>query len=218
MARRRDIDVAGILALVVPAIVLFAGFMWLGFHVKLYGEPAALWAFAQAVHGKAIGLAWALTNAGYAYVLAPLYAICLLIAIFSRRWRLPAVFIVAVAIIAWRAADAFQHYFARPRRDDWIIRHEHAFSYPSSHAAICTAFYFLWGLVLLRSDLPAWLRWAAFVVLSAFTLGIMWSRLALGAHYPTDVIGGAALGAVVILLAAALMRTMGMRVFGGHSA
>ena len=217
MQRRSDIDVAGILALAIPAIVLFAGFMWLGFHVKLHGEPPAMWAFAHAVRGHAVDLAWALTNAGYAYILAPLYAFCLGVAIVSPRWRMPALFVIAVALVCWGAADGFQHYFARPRRDDWMIRHEHAFSYPSSHATISTGFYFLWGLVLLRSSLGAWLRWTAFVLLTALTLGIIWSRLALGAHYPTDVVGGAVLGAVVILLAAALLRTAGHRVFGGHA-
>ena len=211
MRARADIDVSRIVPLAIAAIVLFAGFMWLGFHVKAHGEPPALWAFAQNVRGQAIGLAWALTNAGYAYILAPLYLITLIIGVVSPRWRLPAFVILVTALIAWGAADQFQHYFARPRRDDWLIRHEHAFSYPSSHAAICTSFYFFWGLALLRSTLTAWVRRTAFVLLTALTLGIIWSRLALGAHYPTDVIGGAALGLTLLLLAVALARTAGSR-------
>lgn len=213
MRRRSDIDVAGILALAIPAIVLFAAMMWLGYYVTQHGEPPVLWAFAQGVRGHAVGLAWALTNAGYAQVLAPLYVVCIVIAIVSPRWRVPILFVLAVALVCWRADDALQHYFARPRRADWIIRHEHAFSYPSSHAAISAGFYFLSGLVLLRSRLPAWLRGGAFVLLSALTLGIMWSRLALGAHYPTDVLGGAVLAAAVILLGFALLRTSGRRLF-----
>jgi undecaprenyl-diphosphatase len=212
-ARTADVDVAGALALALPAILLFAGFMWLGFYVAHHGEPAELWSCARAARGHAIGLAWVFTNVGYAYVLAPLYAVCIVVAIFSPRWRLPALAIVAVALICWGAADGFQHYFARPRRADWLMRHEHAFSYPSSHATISTGFYFLWGLVLLRSRLASWLRTAAFVLLTALTLGIMWSRLALGAHYPTDVLGGAALGTIIILLALALVRTTGGRLF-----
>lgn len=154
-----------------------------------------------------------LTNAGFAHTLVPLNIACIVLAAVSPRWRLPALFVVAVALACWGLTDGLQHYFARPRRMDWIIRHEHAFSYPSSHASISTGFYFLWGLVLLRSGLAAWLRVAAFAVLTAFTLGILWSRLALGAHYPTDVIGGAALGLAVILLAQALLRTAGRRLF-----
>ena len=187
--------------------------MWLGFYVTQHGEPAALWAFAQAARGRVEGPAWVLTNAGFAYVVAPLGALCIVIAIVSPRWRLPALFVVAVALACWSATDALQHYFARPRRMDWLIRHEHAYSYPSSHASISTCFYFLWGLVLLRSSLAAWLRVTAFVLLAALTLGIMWSRVALGAHYPTDVIGGALLGAVIILLGQALLKTSGRHLF-----
>lgn len=209
--RRADIDPPAILSLVLPAVVLFAGFIWLGYHVKLHGEPAALWAFAQVVRGHAIGLAWMLTNAGFAHTMVPLNAVCLVIAAVSPRWRLPALFVVAVTLLCWGAADGFQHFFARPRRDDWIIRHEHSFSYPSSHASISTGFYFLWGVVLLRSRLSAWLRGTAFALLTLLTLGILWSRLALAAHYPTDVIGGTVLGLTVILLAAALLRTAGAR-------
>lgn len=212
-APARDVDVAGVLALALPAIVLFAGFLWLGFYVKVHGEPPVLWSFAKSVRGEAVALAWALTNIGYARVLAPLFALTALVGIFSPRWRVPALYVLAVALVCWGAADNFQHFFARPRRNDWLIRHEHAFSYPSSHAAICTGFYFLWGFVLLRSKLPAWLCAGAFIVLTALTLAIIWSRVALGAHYPTDVIGGAVLGAAVSLLGAALLRTAARRPF-----
>lgn len=210
---QRDLDVAGVLALVFPAIVLFASFLSLGFYVTQHGEPAALWNFARAIHGDARGVAWFLTNLGFAYVLAPLWLLCLVVAIVSPRWRLPALFVVAVALACWGLTDYLQHYFARPRRLDWIFRHERAYSYPSSHASICTGFYFLWGVVLLRSHLAPWLRVGAFVLLALLTGGIMWSRVALGAHYPTDVIGGAALGLAVILVGAALLRTSGRPLF-----
>lgn len=214
MRRSADIDAGVIVPFAVAAVALFAGFMWLGYYVKLHGEPPAMWAFAQAVRGHGIGLAWAFTNAGFAYILAPLYALSAIVAIVSPRWRLPALLVLAAGLAAWGLADGFQHYFARPRRDDWLIRHEHAFSYPSSHATISTAFYFFWGLVLLRSGLAAWLRVTAFIFLTALTLGIMWSRLALAAHYPCDVLGGAALGLMLVLLAVALVRTAGGRLLG----
>lgn len=192
----------------IVAAVLFALFFALGGYVTRHGEPAFLWAFAKAVLGHALGLAWAFTNAGWAQVLAPLYAICLIVAAVFPRWRVRALYVVAVALISWGLADGFQRFFARPRRGDWLIRHEHAFSYPSSHAAIATGFYFLCGYVLLHSELPRWVRYTAFVVFTAFTLGIVWSRLALAAHYPTDVLGGILLGLIVSLLAASAVKVL----------
>jgi undecaprenyl-diphosphatase len=197
-----------VLATVLAGIAIFAIFFALGGFVVRHGEPPFLWAFAQQVRGHALGLAWAFTNAGWAQVLAPLYAFCLIVAAVSKRWRIRALYVVVVALICWGLADGFQHFFARPRRGDWLIRHEHAFSYPSSHAAIATGFYFLWAVVLLRSELPRGLRYTAFVVLTAFTIGIVWSRLALAAHYPTDVFGGILLGLAVSLLAAAAVKVL----------
>lgn len=208
-ARTSTLDLKTPALYAVTAIMLFAAFFALGGYVVHFGEPPALWAFAQSVRGHALGLAWAFTNAGWAQVLAPLYASCLIVAVVSPRWRVRALYVVCVALICWGLADAFQHFFARPRRGDWLIRHEHAFSYPSSHAAIATGFYFLWGVVLLRSkELPRWVRYGSFVALTAFTFGIVWSRLALAAHYPTDVIGGIALGLVVSLLGAVAVKVL----------
>ena len=195
----------------VSGLVLFAGFFWLGSYVSAHPEPPALWAFAQSIRGHAIGLAWFLTNLGFAKVLAPLYVLCLFFAVFNRAWRLPAVFTVGVALIPWIAGDRFQHLFHRPRRDDWLIQHVHAFSYPSTHASISVSFYFLWGVLLFQSHLSNVVRYGALILLTALTLGIMWSRLALGAHYPTDVIGGACLGLSFNLLGTAVVRFAGGR-------
>ena len=174
-------------------------------------EPPALWAFAQAVRGQAIGLAWALTYCGFGIVLAPLYALCIVFGVLRRDWRLRSFFTVVCALISWIVGDRAQHFFHRPRREDWIVQHVHAFSYPSTHASISVAFYFLWGILLLRSRLPDGIRYGGFGALTAFTLAIVWSRLSLGAHYPTDVIGGACLGLAVILLSAQVVHAGGGR-------
>jgi undecaprenyl-diphosphatase len=200
-----------LLALILPALLAFAGFFYLGLWVSAHGEPAALLAFAHAIVGHGIGLAWALTNAGWPPVLGPLFVLSIVVAAISPRWRVRALYVLAVTLLCWGAADGFQHFFGRPRRDDWVIRHEHAFSYPSSHATMATGFYFLWGLLLLRSELSRRIRYGAFLALSAVTLGIIWSRLALGAHYPTDVLGGVLLGATIALLLAAVVRIGGGR-------
>ncbi len=120
-------------------------------------------------------------------------------------------YLVGTALVAWGCADELQRLFARPRRLDWLIRHEHAFSYPSSHATISTAFYLLAAILVLRSNLPPAVRYSGFAVLAIMWLGILWSRLALAAHYPTDVIGGVCLGLVLALFGAAIVRATGGR-------
>ena len=146
---------------------------------------------------------------GWGYVLGPLYVALIALAIFRPEWRRPALFAVAIALICWGAATEFQHFFARPRRTDWLIRHETAGSYPSSHAAISTGFYFLCGLLALRSNLAAWLRYTLFVLLTFVTLAIIWSRIELAAHNITDVIGGVMLAFVIISLGAAALEFAG---------
>lgn len=193
------------------AVVLSLLFWLLGRYVTRHGEPAVLWQFARAVRGHAIWVAWAFTNAGWGQVLAPLYAVCIAVAIRFQAWRGRMLYLVAVALTAWGCADALQRAFARPRRLDWLIRHEHAYSYPSSHAAISTAFYFLGAVLIARSELKAPARFAACGVLLAMWLGILWSRLALAAHYPTDIAGGIALGLALALAGAVIAGLAGVR-------
>jgi membrane-associated phospholipid phosphatase len=188
---------------VIFACILLAAFFWLGFFVTKHGEPHGLNAFAMQLRGHGSAIAWRFTEMGWGYVLGPLYIALIALAIFRPEWRRPALFAIAIALICWGAATGFQHFFARPRRLDWLIRHETAGSYPSSHAAVSTGFYFLCGLLALGSRLAAWLRYSLFALLTFVTLAIIWSRIELAAHNITDVIGGVMLAFVIISLGAA---------------
>jgi len=112
--------------------------------------------------------------------------------------------------LCWRGADFFQHVFARPRQLDWVVKHETSFSYPSSHATIATGFYALWAVMLYCSELPLTVRRTAGTTLALLAIAICWSRLALGAHYLTDIIGGALLA---IALASAVQAVVPINLF-----
>jgi len=191
--------VAGITAAV--AIALFIG---LGLQVR-HGEPPVLLAWQASLVNHGTLVAWWLTWSCYVYVLAPLAVILLLLAWLLPEWRARIIFSIVMLLLCWRGADLMQHVFARPRPSDWVVKHETAYSYPSSHAAIATGFYALWGAMLYTArPARATLRVAG-ILLAVFAVGICWSRLALGAHYVTDVIGGVLFALALVALGLAVV-------------
>ncbi|MGA8098294.1 MAG: phosphatase PAP2 family protein [Candidatus Cybelea sp.] len=184
------------------AIVAFACFVALGRYVLANGEPAVLWAWQQSLLNHSTLLAWWLTWSCFPYVMIPIALALLIVAWVAPAWRMRILFSIVMLLLCWRGADLFQHLFARPRRLDWVVKHETSFSYPSSHAAIATGFYALWGVMLYMSELPRTTKTVASALLLLFAIAICWSRLALGAHYFTDLAGGSLLA--VALLAAGL--------------
>lgn len=185
------------------SLILCVAFVALGIYVVRVGEPHFLVAMEHALVGQSTGLAIALTSMCYPYVLGPIGLVLLVLAWRFPTWRRPILFSLASLLASWLVADLFQHLFHRPRRTDWIVRHETSFSYPSSHAAIAFGFYVLWAALVQQSRLPALARVGVGVLLVALGLAICWSRLALGAHYVTDLAGGAFLGLAVACVAGA---------------
>jgi membrane-associated phospholipid phosphatase len=182
----------------IVALVAFALFFILGRSVDHQPDPAWLLTIEASWVNHSTLIAWWFTWLGYAYVLAPLCIVLILVAVRYPAWRWRAAFAILALLLAWQGADFFQHVFARPRRLDWVVKHETAFSYPSSHAAIATGFYMLLGVFIWRTNRIA----GALLVLVG--IGVMWSRLALGAHYLTDLLGGFLWGVTVVAALAAL--------------
>lgn len=141
-------------------------------------------------------VAWWLTWFGFAYALVP---ICLLLVALAWRnpaWRPRTGFAIVSLLLSWQGADAFQKFFMRPRRLDWVVKHETAYSYPSSHAAIVFGFYAVLAVFAWQSR-TRYGRMAG-ALIGLLGAGILWSRLALGAHYASDLAGGALWGATVV--------------------
>ncbi len=191
------------------ALVALVLFLVLAHAVDHGPDPAWLLTIEASWVNHSTLVAWWFTWFGYAYALVPCCIALIVIALRYPSWRWRATFAIVSLVLAWQGADFFQHLFARPRRLDWVVKHETAFSYPSSHAAIATGFYMLLGVF-------AWQRTrivgALLVILG---IAIIWSRLALGAHYLTDLLGGFLWGCIVV---AALAAAAPINVFEGPSA
>jgi membrane-associated phospholipid phosphatase len=118
----------------------------------------------------------------------------------SSSWRRIAMICFLGASLAGLFDDFFRLTLGRPRPDthmpDGFYGPAYAFSggyqsFPSGHAAAV----FGTAAALLVSDLPLGL------ITTAFALGVVWARLELYRHYPSDVVVGSVIGIYFGLLA-----------------
>ncbi|MDQ3690659.1 MAG: phosphatase PAP2 family protein [Chloroflexota bacterium] len=101
--------------------------------------------------------------------------------------------------------QALKAFVARERPDllEPIVV-EHGFSFPSGHAAMGMVAYGILGVLVMRSRLPLAVRRGIVAMLAILILLIGVSRVWLGVHYPTDVLAGWTVGAVIVLVYARL--------------
>jgi undecaprenyl-diphosphatase len=189
----------------VAGVACAIGFIVLAFLVNRLGGLAFDVPIAAAVQGLPIpvGLWEACTELG-GVILLPIGIAFALGALLFGRIRLA--LIVAVILIASAFfTDLVKDYVARPRPSGALVPAA-GYSFPSGHTVSSTATYGLLAVVAWRSRLALAARWSAVVAGVALPLLIGVSRIALGVHYPTDVLGGWLAGTVFVAVAATLVR------------
>jgi len=130
-----------------------------------------------------------------------------LAALVSRRYRL--VLIIAVVLIgAALLTEGVKDVVMRQRPPDPITG-TNGYSFPSGHALNSTATYGLLAVIAWRSRLSLGLRRAAVSIGIALPILVGLSRIALGAHWPTDVLAGWLAGTAFVALGAVLIRLTG---------
>lgn len=175
------------------------------------GEASEVW-FTPADQHLLLGLdahrgAWltvlatALSTAGSNLVLLPVSLVVILL--LSRRGRLADAIFIGVAVLGtvvllYLVKDLVDR--SRPLLPHLVGTHSPSF--PSSHAGDSLAFY--GGLALLLGRRPGGLwKLSCWPVAALIVLGVGWSRLYLGVHYPSDVLGGYLLAAAWLAAVAA---------------
>jgi undecaprenyl-diphosphatase len=150
----------------------------------------------DALHGWALGASWAvelsrsLDTIGRFAVSFWVTTATVVVLLIARRWRL-ALGVAGIAIVAPLVTDGIKVVVerSRPVWEDPLWT-EGTFSYPSGHATAGLAVYAVCGIAL--ASLLRDRRWALVVAVSATVFGLLIgvSRLVLGVHWPSDVVGG----------------------------
>jgi undecaprenyl-diphosphatase len=185
------------------ALIAAIAYAVLGINVS-HAPPRGIDLAGRALAGEAPQLALVFTASCWWYVLVCFGIAALIVAFRAPAWRARAMTSVVTTLIVWQVSDVLKNVFRRPRPDYWYLIHEPTFSYSSGHAMFATVVYALWAWFVWRSDLPRAVRLTVPPLLVLWACGILWSRLALGAHYVTDLIGGVLLGIAALALASAV--------------
>ena len=158
---------------------------------------------AMAIRAGAVTVAIAVTDVGSPVAVDVFTAVAVVVLLLRHRGR-EALYVVLVRVVALGVETALKNTLARPRPDVHPLTTAAGFSFPSGHTtgttALCVSL-----LVVLYPVLHRRGRAVAVVAAVALSVAVAASRVLLGVHFPSDVIGGLLAGSLVALTAAALL-------------
>lgn len=124
------------------------------------------------------------------------FALLLIVGLWLRNRKPEASWYSAAVLSGWAlyALTKFAVQRPRPHVISHLMHGAGWYSYPSGHAMLAPLVFGL-GVIAWAAPWPApALRRAALALAAVIALGVGYSRVYVGAHYPTDVIGGLLLG------------------------
>jgi len=141
------------------------------------------------------------TALGGVTVLTLVTVVAALAFVFHRKLRHAAVFVVAV-LIAQVGSEQLKHLYGRPRPD--LVPHGsyvYSASFPSGHSTLSAATYLTLATVIASLEPERGTKFLIYAVTVLMVIGIGFSRIYLGVHWPSDVLAGWSLGAAWAFLA-----------------
>ena len=122
------------------------------------------------------------------------------ILLLRRHWR-GAIALALVFPVTQGLVQLIKVIVERPRPEaNAAFADAQGFSFPSAHSATSVAVYATIAFILIRASRHGHSRIAVASLAAALVLAVGFSRVLLGAHYPTDVLAGWTFGALIASL------------------
>lgn len=136
------------------------------------------------------------TNLGGGYALA---VICILLFFFIKNKKIP-LSITINLVTVFITSQLFKAIFRRPRPNGILLGSATGYSYPSGHTMVSFAFY-IYILYLLCKKINNKLVRLLLIIFTTLLLTLIaFSRIYLGVHYFSDIMGGLLLGTSYIFI------------------
>lgn len=171
--------------------------------------PSALDQAGFALRGEAVPLALFFTSLGRWWATASLGVLAFGIAMTLRAGAVAVAVLLAAQVLSQATTALLKIGLHRIRPGAPLGPPEADLSYPSGHAVTALVFFVGFAILAWHAPIPRPVGAALAIVLVVCAIGIPWSRLALGAHYVTDVIGGLLFGAAWLCIALAAIARFG---------
>ncbi len=153
-----------------------------------------------------VALGRAFNLVGSLRIMAPVMIIVAVYLTWKRRWMALS-FWVSVSAISQLVVFGMKALYARPRPPIALV-HTTGYSFPSGHALTAAAL----ALALVMVISPRWSRRRGpWIVASTYAVAMAWSRVYVQAHWLSDVVAGAAIGAAVALSTAVVVQAIWVR-------
>jgi undecaprenyl-diphosphatase len=133
---------------------------------------------------------------------------------FHKRRR-HALVMAGVVLAAWGSSQVTKALYGRPRPD--LVPHEayvYSASFPSGHSTMSTACFLTLAMLVSSLEPQRRSKALAYGLAGIVVVGVGFSRVYLGVHWPTDVLAGWCLGAAWALAGWLALRAMGGRTRG----
>jgi membrane-associated phospholipid phosphatase len=183
--------------MLIQSVFVARNFVWdhlLAAHLRQFPLPHLVFKFFYLI------TSWANTE-----TVVALLALMLALSTWKRKARFEAALLIMSVAIAALVEWAFKHHFARFRPNGALGNyHLASYSFPSGHAMLSVCFYGLFFYFLARY-FPKYQKWILGIAL-LLALFIGASRVIIGVHFFSDVLGGYLVAVPILCLGIYLYR------------